>query len=141
MLLTLKMNKNQLTAVLKINGYDLHSTDDDIRAVLLGAKYTESEVEKALVILRQTNVANVVRADGLHTVFYTDTHLKPSEISGLLGIEVDLDFNNTHIGRDRGVGFSFIEVLIIVTFSMLVAVVGSFLYMYLNEVGLYHSLR
>lgn len=130
------MNRNQLKSILKINGYSESASDDEIRSLLLKAKYSETEIENALLILRQTDVQPMVRSDGLHTVFYTDSHLKPREIAGLLGVQVDFDASSFRLEeKDQ---FNFKEVMIIAGLSIVIAITGVFIYMYLNQIGFFH---
>lgn len=130
------MNRNQLKSILKINGYTEDASDDDVRAVLLQAKYSESEIENALIILRQSDVKPMVRSDGLHTVFYSDSHLKPREIAGLLGIEVDFEASSFRLEEKKS--FNLNEVLIIMVLSAVIAILGIVIYMYSNQIGFFH---
>jgi len=134
------MNRNQLKAVLKINGYTEESSDADIRAVLLSASYSKTEVERALLTLRQSEGLQAARADGLHTVFYSDNHLRPSEISGLLGIDIDVNFQNQTENRHTTNSFSLFEGLFIIGLAIVCAAFGIFMYMYINSIGVFHSI-
>ena len=133
------MNRNQIESVLKINGCTGNCSDAEIRAVLLGASYSESEVDRAIDILNQQDLTQTVRSDGLHTVFYTDNALKPREISGLLGIDVDVDFDQKSVEKAPS-GFSLFEVVVIVTLAAAFAVSGTLIYMYMNEIGVFHPI-
>lgn len=133
------MNRNQIKSVLKINGYTEEASDDEIRAVLQQAKYSESEIEKAMVILRQKDVAPMIRSDGLHTVFYTDGNLKPSEIAGLLGIEVNFEASHFKKNSRNTDTFNFHEVLIIMGLSALIAFLSIVIYSYINKIGYFHG--
>ncbi len=132
------MNRNQLKAVLKINGFSEESSEEEIRLVLLSASYSEVEVERALVILREKNASQAIRADGLHTVFYTDSHLKPSEISGLLGIDIDVNLAGPTRRRSQKQVFGLLEGLLIIGLATAVAAMGIFFYMFIYDVGLFH---
>lgn len=133
------MNKNQLKAVLKINGYTAEASDEDIRAVLLRAKYSEAEIQKALLILREKDVSPMIRSDGLHTVFYTDSHLRPSEIAGLLGIEVNFDVGKFKQQRKNQITVSPQEAFVVIGLSLLIAISSIVIYMYINNIGIFHT--
>lgn len=131
------MNKKQIQSILKINGFDETTPDDKIRTVLLSARYSKDEVDTALLMLREDPCTREVSVNGLHKIFYSDTHLKPSEISGLLGVDVDLE---TPISRrSRNNSFSLFQFLIVWFVSVVFAVTGILFYMYINDIGLFHA--
>ena len=132
------MSRNQLQMILKINGYSEAATDDEIRAVLHNAKYSEAEIEQALRILRQQEVAPVIRSDGLHTVFYTDGRLRPSEIAGLLGIEVDFDVSHMELGKKLTHSVTPREAVMIIGLAMMVALLCIIAFMYINQIGWFY---
>jgi predicted transcriptional regulator len=131
------MNRHQLLSILKINGYDLSATDEEIRAVLNHAKYSESEIETALQILREQPMVEAGRVDGLHRIFYTDGSLRPNEISSLLGVDMNL---NMPISRwTKSDNLTLREVLTIVIGSVAIATMTILTYMFLAGVGLFHN--
>jgi hypothetical protein len=130
------MNRNQITTLLKINGFAETSSDEDIRAVLLSAKYSEAEVTAALVILRENNLATTTRTDGLHKIFFSDDQLKPSEIAGLLGVDINLDSPVSPRSRNNAMPFFYFVFIWFV--SVVLAVSGILFYMYINQIGLFH---
>lgn len=132
------MNRNQLKSLLKINGLSEASPDEEIKAVLLHAHYNESEIEAAIAIVRDLHDGRGPRVDGLNRVFYTDDALRPSEIFGLLGVDVDLEKPISL--RHKNNNLSLIEILFIIFFSILIAVVSIFTYMYFSQVGIFHPL-
>jgi hypothetical protein len=134
------MNKNQLKAILKINGCDECQSDEEIRAILLGARYSPEEIDNALVVLHAQDVPQPIRSDGLHKVFYSDGRLRPQEIAGLLGIEVDVNFGKRAPQPSESRSLTSVEVGLVVGLAVLFAVVGAGLYMYIHDIGLFHSL-
>lgn len=133
------MSRNQLQMLLKINGYTEQATDDEIRSVLSHAKYSDGEIEQALLILRQHDIAPMIRSDGLHTVFYTDNRLRPSEIAGLLGVDVRFDPRQFNQSQKPDNYLSSTETMVIIGLALVVALVTTLLYMYFNELGFFHS--
>lgn len=130
------INRRQIESILKVNGVAATSPDEEIRSVLLSARYNKDEVDTAIMVLRENGVTNKTRVDGLHRVFRTNDTLSPHEISSLLGIEVDvpeaLDVEN----KSQTIsGSQHVMVWILSTLSALCAVL---LYMYLNKFGLFH---
>ncbi len=129
------MNKREIETILKINGFDQSASDDQVRAVLLSARYTQEEVSEAISALRDTK-SSAKEKLGLHRVFYSDTHLQPSEISGLLGVDISVDAPiSRHSSRST---VSIVQFVLIWFFSVVFAVSGILFYMYLNQIGLFH---
>jgi hypothetical protein len=130
------INRTQIESILKINGVSATSPEDEIRSVLLSARYNKDEVDTALMVLRENKRTKKVRVDGLHKVFRTDEALRPEEISELLGIEVDPNMIGTPSSKSRDV--SGIQTMLVTIFSIVVGLGGLLVYMYLNRVGLFH---
>jgi hypothetical protein len=84
------INRRQVENILKINGVTPTSADQEIRSVLLSARYNKDEVDSAIMVLRQNVKTNETTVEGLHKVFRTDLALKPSEVSDLLGVQIFL---------------------------------------------------
>ncbi len=130
------MHKDQIETILKINGVAPSSPDEEIRSVLLSARFNKDEVDTAIMVLRENTKTNETRVEGLHKVFRSDEGLRPAEISQLLGIDVDID--QVAIGDSRSRDFSGIQYMIVWFLSVVLAVSGILFYMYLNKVGLFH---
>lgn len=130
------MKRDQIESVLKTNGVAPTSPDEQIRSVLLSARYSKDEVDTAIMVLREDIKTKKTRVDGLHKVFRTNEGLNPDEISQLLGIEV----NVTHRIEDVAAGKSAygVQNIIIWILSILIAVCGLAFYMYMNKIGFFH---
>ena len=130
------INRTQIEALLKINGVPTGSPDEQIRSVLLSARYSRDEVDTAIMVLREDTKTNKTRVDGLHKVFRTNESLKPEEISKLLNIDVDVDQLPDRQDKNKTIsGFYF---AIIWMLSIVVALAGILFYMYLYKIGLFH---
>ena len=130
------INRTQIESLLKINGVPKTSPDEEIRSVLLSARYSNDEVDTAIMVLREDTRTNKTRVDGLHKIFRTDQALKPEEISQLLGIQVDLSNlpdRQEKTGTMSGAYFVFIWLL-----SIIVALDGVLVYMYMYKIGVFH---
>jgi len=110
--------------------------DEHIRSVMLSARYNNDEVDTALMILREDIKTKQTRVDGLHKIFRTDDTLKPKEISKLLGIEVDASQFEPVEHNHRN--YAAVQYMVVWFFSVMFAVTGILLYMYLNQVGMFH---
>ncbi len=130
------IKRDQIEAILKINGVQPTSPDEQIRSVLLSARYSKDEVDTAIMVLRENTKTNQTRVDGLHKVFRTDEALAPEEISQLLGIEVDLSDRVRPQSKTRD--FSQLQYILVWVLSFLLAIVGLLFYMYIYKVGVFH---
>lgn len=130
------IKRSQVEKILKVNGVSPTSPDDQIRSVLLSARFDQDEVDTAIMVLHENMLTKQLRVDGLHKVFRTDESLEPKEISALLGIDVDAStFYRQTPSITSTAGIQYITVWL---FSVFFAVVSVFLYMYFNEVGPFH---
>ena len=132
------MQQDKLITLLRINGVDRNAPDSEIRAVLSDARYSKDEVESALYVLKQKKEdTNEIRTDGLQKVFYTDSHLMPSEVSGLLGV----DFDASHIFKPKKILTRTLttgQMMSIIVVATLIGVVAVMYYMFANGIGLFH---
>ncbi len=131
------MQRDKLLTLLKINGVDKDAADADIRAVLTDARYSNEEIDSALYILKSDTETNQIRTDGLQKVFYTDSHLKPSEVSGLLGI--DFDVSNTFRPKKMFTReLSMQQMLVVIVVAIVLGAIAVAYYMFANDTGLFH---
>lgn len=131
-------NRKHLEKILKLNGVSPTAQDEEIRSILLSARFNKDEVDTAMVILRENTKTNENRVDGLHKVFRTDEALSSSEISSLLGIEVNLKNKvNLRAGRD-GRKFSTMNQTILFFVAILLGFAGILVYMYVSHMGVFH---
>lgn len=133
------ISKDNLVTLLNINGVKKDATDVEIRDVLADAHYSSEEIESALYVLKQKTDLSHIRTDGLQKVFYTDGHLLPSEVTGLLGV----DFDASHIFKPKKIltrELSLPQMLSIVLVAALIGVVTVMYYMFANDIGLFHPI-
>lgn len=134
------VKRNQIEAILKMNGVEPTSPDEVIRSVLLSARYSENEVDTALMVLRENTKTNKTRVDGLHKVFRTNEGLKPDEISQLLGIEMNvserIEYNDDEDGSD--VTFTNFQKITILILAFTITIVGFIFYMYIFKIGFFY---
>ena len=84
------LEKRNIEAFLKVNGLPPTAKDEEIREILLSARWNNNEVDTALMVLKENVVSSETHIDTLHKVFNSDNKLNPAEISSLLGIDVAL---------------------------------------------------
>ena len=84
------LEKHNIEAFLKVNGISSSAKDEEIRSVLLSARWNDNEIDTALMVLKENTKTFETRVDTLHKVFNTDDRLSAAEITLLLGIDVTL---------------------------------------------------
>jgi hypothetical protein len=130
------IDRNHIEKILKINGMSPAEPDEMIRSVLLSARYNKNEIDTALIVLREDSDTKQIRVEGLHKVFRTNESLQPKEISELLGIDVDLNhYRPEPAAKQRA---TLISVMLVWILSVGFAVIGIFLFMHMNSVGIFH---
>ncbi len=133
------INRIYLEKLLQLNGVSATAKDEEIKEVLLSAKWHKDDVETALTVLRRNVNTNQDRVDSLHYVFNTDKKLKPETIQSLLGIDVDLsseDIANTKLARKS---ISITQISSIIILSVLFATVMFMSLMWYAKIGLFFS--
>lgn len=129
-------NKQHIESILKINGLAKTAPDEEIRSVLLSARFTNDEVQTAMMVLKENVKTNQTHVDGLHKVFRTDQGLQPAEISQLLGIDVSI--RTPLEQRIMARRFTVLQVFLLWSTSILIAATAVMLYMYTHHVGFFH---
>lgn len=130
------VDKKHVESILKINGLGTTAPDEQIRSVLLSARFNKDEVDAALMVLRENTKTNTTRVDGLHKVFRSDEGLKASEISQLLGIEVQVE-ERIEVGINAR-RYTLFQVITLWFISAIIAVTAVLIYMYSNHTGVFH---
>ena len=132
------IDPRHVESLLRVNGLAKTAPDEEIRSVLLSARFKEDEVETALMVLRENTLTKQTKVDGLHKVFRTDEALKPDEISRLLGIDVDIRETITVEERNKNRNFTFLQFVILWLTSIILAVSSVLFYMYSHQMGVFH---
>lgn len=130
------LQKKDIETILKINGVSASAPDEEIRSVLLSARFNNEEVDTAIMVLRENTTTHQTRVDGLHKIFRTDETLKPSEISSLLGIEVQVEEVSVRESRNRNLSVG--QSLVVTAVAIILALAGVACAMYFYEVGFFH---
>lgn len=130
------VDKKHVESILKINGLGTTAPDEQIRSVLLSARFNKDEVDAAMMVLRENTKTNATRVDGLHKVFRTDEGLKANEISQLLGIEVQVT-EKVEVGINAR-RYTLFQVITLWFISAIIATTAVMFYMYSNKTGVFH---
>ena len=130
------LQKTHIQSILKINGINQDSTEEEVRAVLSSASYTEDEINAAVSMLKSgVEEPSLSKLDGLHKVFRSSDTLKPSEISDLLSIEVGVnELNTTRTSRATDLN----EPIVFTFATVLISAVGLIVAMYIYNIDILH---
>jgi len=129
------IEKKRIEDFLRANGVPASAPDEEIRSILLSASFDENEVNTALLILKENTISNETHIDTLHKVFRSDNRLKPSEISSLLGISVNLSDNDIYYNTADKRRTTIINAFFISLFVVVFVFLGLFIMMYVDQVG------
>ena len=84
------LDRSHIEQLLKLNGVEPTAPDEEIKSILLSARWHNQDVETALLVLRENTESMKTHVDTLHKVFHSDDHLHPETIAALLGVSVDI---------------------------------------------------
>ncbi len=133
------IEKRNIEAFLKVNGIPATAKDEEIRSVLLSARWNNNEVDTAMLVLRENTVSKESHVDTLHKVFNSDDRLSSAEISTLLGIDVTLsgdDVKNVNKKRSR---IENSQAVIAFALSIVIAISSLGYLMYKEKAGVFHE--
>lgn len=124
--------------ILKLNGLTPTAPDEEIRSVLVSAKWQDEEVETALTVLREKINSHVSRVDTLHNVFLSDKRLSPEAIHSLLGIDVEISAKEILESKEHKRNISFFQVMTIIIYATILAFGSIMVVMYVQNFGIFH---
>ena len=126
----------QIETLLRIQGISATSPVEEIRSALFSAQYSASEVESALMVLRENVGDNTSRLEGLHKIYRTDVSLRPKEITALLGVNFELSDSDIKVHRARGLSGA--QNFLVLAVALGLALTGVIYAMYVNQAGPFH---
>lgn len=133
------LEKRNIEAFLKVNGIPPTAKDEEIRSVLLSARWNNNEVDTALMVLKENTKNNETHVDTLHKVFNSDDRLSSAEISKLLGIDVNLsDFEGVSVSKKHQ-SLSTMGNISVLVLSLIIAISSIGYLMYQQKAGVFHS--
>ncbi len=133
------IEKRNVEAFLKVNGIPPTAKDEEIRSVLLSARWNNNEVDTALMVLKENIKSNETHVDTLHKVFNSDDRLSSAEISKLLGIDVSLsDMDVADIFKKQS-SLQNGRALLTLVLSIVIAASSIWYLMYKEQAGIFHT--
>jgi hypothetical protein len=133
------IEKKNVEAFLKVNGIPPTAKDEEIRSVLLSARWNNNEVDTALMVLKENTKTNDTHVDTLHKVFNTDDRLSSAEISSLLGIDVYLSGEDVGDINKKRQGIEKLKTTMTLVLSLLIAFSSITYLMYREKAGFFHE--
>lgn len=134
------IEREQVAKILRLNGIDVGAPDDEIKSILLSAKWHEDDVETALTVLRQNSENKAESVQTLHKIFRSDERLKPETISALLGVDISVSPQEVALHRKRAqgqlTGGLIINILLVSLVLSSIFIFGS---MWFLKVGIFHQ--
>ncbi len=100
--------------LLTANGVDPSAPDEEIKSVLISAKWNRDDVDTAIMVLRENLSTHEQRIASVKHVFHSDERLKPETITSLLGIAMEVPPPEEAVRKRGGISIGTVLVLILV---------------------------
>lgn len=137
------IQRTQIEQVLRLNGLSASAPDEEIKSVLLSARWRRDDIETAILVLRENTQNHKTHVDTLHKIFHTDQKLDANAISALLGIEMNVSANQRRITTRKNVQrkLSINNMLFMVMISLVLSLLFVFGAIWYLHMGLSYSLQ
>src|SRR3989344_3728381 len=132
------IDRGYLERILKMNGSSATAPDEEIRSVLISARWNKDDVESAITVLRENVNTHKSRIERLDNVFLTDKRLSPEAIHALLGIDVKIDASDLSTLRAHQSFVYWIQISSIFVIALIIAAMSLIGVMYAEGVGIFH---
>ena len=132
------IDRRHIEQILRLNGLTPTAADEEIRSVLISARWHKEDVETAITVLRENTTTHKSRVDTLHDVFTTDKKLSPEAIQTLLGIDVEINSSELESLRKSRQSVYVWQVISIFMIAIAVAAIMIVFMMYNQQVGIFY---
>lgn len=132
------IERGHIEKILSVNGIAPTAADEEIRSVLISARWHKEDVETALTVLRENVTTKQSRVDTLHNVFRSDARLSPEAIHSLLGIDVEMSSSEIATIREQRQHISYWQVFSILVFATILAFGSILTVMFVENFGFFH---
>ncbi len=133
------IEKKHIETLLKANGIPPTAEDEEIRSILISARWNNNDVDTALMVLKEKKDTKATHVDTLHKVFHSNDRLSPSDISSLLGIKVTLSADDVLDVEVKRRKIERTQSLVAVILALSLVMLGLTYLMYIEEAGVFHS--
>lgn len=128
----------QIEKLLKLNGVDATAPEDEIKSVLLSARWHDDDIDTVLLVLKENKNNHDTHLDSVHRTFNAGDQLSPETVSSLLGIDMDVT-NQMSLERRRRMGDLTTGLVVhMVLVSLALSVIFVLASMWYLEMGLFH---
>jgi hypothetical protein len=134
------IQRKQIEQILRINGVALSAPDEEIKSVLLSARWHKDDIETAIMVLRENKKSHKTHVDTVHKVFHSDDKLSPDAVSSLLGIDMDISSNEINTISNKQGKLRFNSILVLALISLGLSLIFVFAAMWYLKMGLFHAL-
>jgi hypothetical protein len=131
--------RSHIESILKANGLPPTAPDDEIRGLLLSARWDNNDVESALLILKGSDTTGSTQVDTMHRVFHTDGHLTPKDISSLLGVDITLTEEQFKADPNKHKKSQLPQILMIGILALAIVFASLGFLMYQSRDGIFHE--
>ena len=133
------ISRQSVEQFLVSNGIEPNAPDEEIKSLLLKARWHEDQVDTAITVLRE-DAEHKQRTSEIRKVFSTDDKMNPQMVSDLLGITMDVSHvEPKHNKRAYKPSLTLGTALSIMLVSLGIASVLLLMLMYHFEIGLFHQ--
>lgn len=133
------IEKQQVESILKANGIPPTAPDEEIRSILISARWDNNDVDTALMVLKENKASKATHVDTLHRVFHSDERLTPSDISSLLGVKVSLSEDDVQNVEEKRRKIERAQSLVALTLALSIVLLGLTYLMYVEQAGVFHG--
>ncbi len=134
------LKREHIERLLALNGVTPTASDEEIKSLLLGARWTKDDVEAAVIVLRENTTTHEKHVDSLHKVFQSDDRLRPDVVASLLGVHMDVSAADISRVRKRKRGSVSLQQSVSIALLAIVLATGFVLFsMWHLEVGIFHQ--
>lgn len=133
------IEKKQIESILKANGIPPTADDEEIRSILISARWDHNDVDTALMVLKENKDSKATHVDTLHRVFHSDDRLSPADISSLLGVKVSLGDEQMVDIEEKRRKIERTQTLVSVTLALSIVLLGLAYLMYVEQAGVFHA--
>lgn len=136
------LRKDHIESFLRVNKIPETASDEEIRQALLFARWTEEDIQFALLTLRNKGGdTDEVELTAGHGVLHSDYRPSPQALSSLLGLTVSLNESailDTHEEKKRTFSSVLTSLLMLILAALVAYGIGNVL-MYILGIGPYYS--
>ena len=133
--------REDVEQMLAVNGVPPTAPDEQIKQLLIDARWNKNDVDTAITVLRENQTTHKQRVDKLHKIFYSDDRLQPETVSALLGIETHFKPHDTeHPSRRPRSSLTAGQIIRILIVSIALSLLLLLFMMWYMQTGLFYSI-